>query len=33
LDAGNHKIRLHCDGGEINVNSFEFVKDGDIQVD
>ena len=31
LDSGRHKIRLHCDGGEINVNSFEFVKTGNIQ--
>ena len=30
LHAGRHKIRLHCDGGEINVNSFEFVRNGDI---
>ena len=30
LPAGRHKIRLHCDGGEINVNSFEFVRNGDI---
>ena len=31
LDSGRHKVRLHCDGGEINVNSFEFVKTGNIQ--
>ena len=31
LDSGHHKIRLHCDGGEINVNSFEFVRTGNIQ--
>ena len=31
LDSGRHKIRLHCDGGEINVNSFEFVRTGNIQ--
>ena len=31
LDSGRHKIRLHCDGGEFNVNSFEFVKTGNIQ--
>ena len=30
LNAGNQKIRLHCDGGEININSFEFVKSGTI---
>lgn len=30
LDSGNHKIRLHCDGGEINVNSFEFTRTGDV---
>ena len=30
MHAGRHKIRLHCDGGEINVNSFEFVRNGDI---
>ena len=31
MDSGRHKIRLHCDGGEFNVNSFEFVKTGNIQ--
>ena len=30
LYAGTHKIRLHCEEGEINVNSFEFVRNGDI---
>jgi len=30
LSAGNQKIRLHCDEGEININSFEFVKSGTI---
>ena len=30
LSAGNQKIRLHCDGGEININSFEFIKSGTI---
>lgn len=28
LNEGTHKIKLHCDGGEINVNSFEFIKVG-----
>ena len=31
MDSGRQKIRLHCDGGEVNVNSFEFIKTGNIQ--
>jgi hypothetical protein len=30
LDAGIKKIRLYSDGGEINLNSFEFVKVGEV---
>ena len=30
LNSGVQKIRLYSDGGEINVNSFEFVRTGDI---
>ena len=30
LDSGKNKIRLHCDGGEINTNSFEFIKKGSV---
>lgn len=30
LNAGIQKIRLYSDGGEINLNSFEFVKVGEV---
>lgn len=30
LDSGLNKIRLHCDGGEINTNSFELIKKGTV---
>ena len=30
LNSGSQKIKLHCDDGEININSFEFIKAGNV---